>query len=368
MLTKKQIKEIRDLLDNSNNPFFLFDNDPDGLCSFLLLRKYAGKGKGFPIKSFPELDKSYFKRAQELGADCIFILDKPVVSKDFFEEAKNANLPVAWLDHHEQNHLRVSAPPAPDRKSRQNRDGSALPEEIPNFVHYYNPLYNRKKSEEPVTALCYQINGDKNLVWLAVAGCVSDKFLPRFYKDCMKKYPELTLKTKNAYDVFFNSQIGKIARIFSFALKDKTTNVVSMMKFLMKANTPYEVLEDSPANYSMHKRFEQIEVKYQKLLKKAIAIGNESGKVLFFQYGGDLSISSDLSNQLIYIFPDKTIVVIYISGMKANVSVRGKNVRDKLAAAIEGLAGATGGGHKDAAGGQMKVSDIEIFKKRFSEK
>ena len=134
------------------------------------------------------------------------------------------------------------------------------------------------------------------------------------------------LSQKKPYDVFYNSQIGKIARIFSFALKDRTTNVINMMRFLMKANTPYEVLEDSSLNHTMHHRFEQIDKTYQKLLKKANKIGENSKKILFFQYGGELSISSDLSNHLIYQFPNKVIVVIYISGMKASISVRGKNI------------------------------------------
>jgi single-stranded DNA-specific DHH superfamily exonuclease len=341
MLTKKQINEIRDKLNSSTNPLFLFDNDPDGLCSFLLLQKYGKKGKGFPIKSFPELSETYLRKISELNPDCLFILDKPVISKEFFKKVEEINLPVVWIDHHEID------------KS-----------EIPDFVSYYNPLYNRKKGEEPVTALCYQVNGDENLAWLAIAGSISDKFLPDFYENFRKKYPDLANEANEAFDVFYNSQIGKIARIFSFALKDRTTNVISMMKFLMKANTPYEVLEDSPLNHTMHYRFEQIDKTYQKLLNKAIKIGEKSGELLFFQYGGELSISSDLSNHLIYQFPNKVVAVIYVNGMKASISVRGKNIREKVIEVLNGLNGATGGGHEDAVGGQMRADDVDSFKVR----
>ena len=343
MLTQKQVEEIRDKLNSSNNPLFLFDNDPDGLCSFLLLWKYIQKGKGFPVRSFPDLDESYFKRAEELGADCIFILDKPVVSESFFKRAHEVNMPVVWIDHHE-----------------------ADKNEIPDYVEYYNPLFNKKKTNEPVTALCYQISGDRNLIWLAVAGCVSDKFYPEFYPEFREKYPELSIDSTEAFDIFYNSQIGKVARVLGFGLKDRTTNVINMIKFLMKATTPHEVLEDSPLNHSMHQRFEEIEGKYQKLLSRAIEAGRESGKVLFFQYGGDLSISSDISNQLIFKYPDKIIVVIYLTGMKANISVRGKNIRENLLKALDGLPGATGGGHDDASGGQLRISDLEVFKERFA--
>ena len=106
MLTKKQISEIREKLNSSTNPLFLFDNDPDGLCSFLLLQKYIKKGKGFPIKSFPELSEAYFSKISELNPDCLFILDKPVISKEFFKKVEEINLPIVWIDHHEINVMR----------------------------------------------------------------------------------------------------------------------------------------------------------------------------------------------------------------------------------------------------------------------
>ena len=131
-------------------------------------------------------------------------------------------------------------------------------------------------------------------MWLGVAGCISDKFTPDFYSDFKKTHPDLSFDSKNAYDIFYKSQIGKIAKIFSFALKDRTTNVVNMVKFLMKVETPYGVLEESKNNYTMHQRFKEIGNKYQKLLKKAVETNENSDKILFFQYAGDLSISSYL--------------------------------------------------------------------------
>jgi single-stranded DNA-specific DHH superfamily exonuclease len=39
MLNDKQIDEIREHLEKAQNPLFFFDNDDDGLCSFLLLQR-----------------------------------------------------------------------------------------------------------------------------------------------------------------------------------------------------------------------------------------------------------------------------------------------------------------------------------------
>jgi len=339
MLTKKQVKEIKEHLNKAQNPVFFFDNDQDGLCSFLLLQRYLGRGKGVSIRSFPELSKDYFRKVNELKADYIFILDKPVVSEEFFKEAEKINMPVVWIDHH-----------IVDNKI------------IPYFVNYYNPLLNKSKSEEPVAALCYQITNKKNDLWIAVVGCIFDQFVPKFYSEFEKKYPDLSIKSKKPLDIYYKSQIGKITRIFGFGLKDRTTNVINMMRFLMKVKTPYDVLQENSKNYTMHHRFKQIESKYQKLFKKAISIGKKQGKMLFFQYGGDLSISGDLANELSYFFPDKIIVVAYIKGVKANISIRGKKSRDILLESIKDLEEVSGGGHEEAVGGQIRIEDLEKFR------
>jgi single-stranded DNA-specific DHH superfamily exonuclease len=338
MLTKKQIKEIKEHLEKAQNPLFFFDNDPDGLCSFLLLRRYIGRGKGVAIKSFPEMNAEYFQKVKELDSDYIFILDKPVVSAAFFEEVKKFNLPVVWIDHHKIEGLVV-----------------------PKFVNYYNPAVKNPKKNEPVTYLCYKITERKEDLWIGVIGCISDRFVPDFYKEFMKLYPDLSIKSKEAFDIFYKSQIGAIARMLSFALKDKITNVVKMTNFLSSAKTPYDVLEESGKNREMHIKYRQISKKAEKFVQRAKSIANE-GRFLFFQYSGDLSISADLSNELTYLFPDKIIVVIYLTGIKANISVRGKKIKELVLKSIKEFEGATGGGHEDAVGARIKIDDLEKFK------
>jgi nanoRNase/pAp phosphatase (c-di-AMP/oligoRNAs hydrolase) len=317
MLTKNQVSQIKEHLEKAQNPVFFFDNDADGLCSFLLLQKYIGRGKGVPVRSFPGLTDSYIKKITELNSDYVFILDKPVVEESFFREIEKINLPVVWLDHH---------------KIDNNK--------IPKFVNYYNPVLQESgKSVEAVSAFCYQISKREEDLWIAIVGCVSDNFVPEFYSEAVEKYPDLTVDSKDALDVYYNSEIGKIGRIFDFALKDRTTNVINMLRFLMKVKSPYDVLEKNSRNYMMHKRFEQIDRKYNKLVNKAIEVERTSGneKILFFQYGGDLSISSEVSNKLAHLFPKKVVVV-------------------------EDLEDASGGGHENALGAKIKTEDLEKFR------
>jgi len=93
MLTKKQVKEIRGHLERAQNPLFFFDNDPDGLCSYLLLRRFIGRGKAVPVKLNP-LSVEYFRRVREFSPDYIFVLDVPEITSEFLDEVEKLNLPV----------------------------------------------------------------------------------------------------------------------------------------------------------------------------------------------------------------------------------------------------------------------------------
>jgi len=337
MLTEKQIQEIREHLKKAQNPLFFFDNDADGLCSFLLLSRYIERGKGVAIKSFPYLDQNYNRKLHELNPDYIFVLDKPLISDSFFEEARTLGIPFVWIDHHD------------------------LDIKVPEDVFYYNPAKNKEKSTEPVTYWAYQISEKKEDLWLGIIGCIGDNYFPDFTDKFIEKYPDLWKQNvKTAFDALYGTEIGKVARIIGFALKDSTSNVVKMLKFLLKASSPREVLEEESKN-SLLFRFNQIDKKYQKLLEKAESSSNE-GKLLYFQYGGDLSLSADISNELYYRHPDKIIVVAYLTGAKANLSLRGEHVRDLTIKSIQGFENATGGGHENATGAKVMIEDLPAFK------
>ena len=335
MLTDKEINEIRDHLENAKNPVFFFDNDPDGLCSFLILQRAIGHGRGVAIKSFPGLDKNYFKRVEEFNADYIFVLDKPLIDQEFIDLAEKNNIPLVHIDHHN------------------------VPKS--NLKYYYNTFYSSKNNES-VAYLCYKVTRRKEDMWLALIGCITDSYLPDFAEEYKKANPELIdFNYKSASDILYNTRFGRAAMIISFAMKDKTSNVVSMMRFLLKANNASDILEESSKTKSFLDRFNYMNEKYQKLIKKA----EESvrGDILFFTYSGDLSISQYTANELFYKHPDKVVVVSYSQGGKANVSLRwNKDIRTATVNAIKDIDGATGGGHEHAAGAKIPFGSLETFK------
>ena len=340
MLTKEQIQEIREHLENSKNPVFFFDNDPDGLCSFILLQRYIGRGRGIAIKSNPGLELSYFKRVEELKADYIFVLDKPLIDTYFIEKAKQANIPLVHIDHHN-----VPVTPIP---------------------FYYSTFHTSGKNE-PTSYLCYKVSEKKEDAWIAAIGCITDAYLPDFIDEIKNKYPDLlNYPYKTAFDIQYNTQLGKMGMILSFGIKDKTSNVVLLMKFMMKVNNPWDLLEETAKTKQILHRFNEINEKYEKILEKARK--SIEGDILFFTYSGDMSLSQYISNKLMYEFPKVVIIAVYTKGNIANVSLRwNKDIRTPTVNTVKEIEGATGGGHENSCGARIPADKLDFFKEKLLE-
>ncbi len=344
MLSEKQLSELKEHLEKAQNPIFYYDNDCDGLCSFLILRRYLGRGKGVAVRSFPDLNAQYARKARELNADYVFVLDKPVIAKEFIEEIVRLGLPLVWIDHHDVEIL--------DYKKFEN-------------VFVYNPTKNfgKERSEEPVSYWCMKLSGRKEDLWLGVIGCVADHFMPDFADEFGERYSEFWGKVHEPFDAYYRTEIGRVAQAFNFGLKDSTSNIVHLQNFLISCKGPEEVLMEVTGNYSFRKKYREIRRKYDELLDRAKK--NIRGKTIFFEYGGDLSISSDISNELSYLYPKKYVVVAYKKGSVANISLRGKSVKTILEKILEKFENASGGGHEDAVGARIKTEDLERFKELF---
>lgn len=342
MLTPTQMKEIKEHLQRAQNPIFLYDNDADGLCSFLLLRRFLGRGKGVAIRSYPDLNLQYAEKVKELKGDYVFILDKPLTSRAFVEELGTMHIPIVWIDHHS-----VSLDTFSNEFSH---------------VHTYNPARNegKEKSDEPVTYWAYELTKRKEDMWIAIMGCIADHFMPPFAEEFGKKYPELWGKVKVPFDVYYKTEIGKIARALNFGIKDSTSHIVELQEFLIKCKGPEEVFSEVEGNGSFRKRYEEIRKKYKSFMLKAQECLD--GKVLFFSYGGDMSISADLANELYYNNPGIYVAVAYVKGTIANISMRGKGVRNILELIKKEIPEAIGGGHDDAVGSRVKSEYLPKFK------
>ncbi|MBU2576177.1 MAG: hypothetical protein KKF50_00465 [Nanoarchaeota archaeon] len=336
MISISKLQEIREHLENSQNPLFFFDNDVDGLCAFLILQRAIGRGKGVAIKSFPDLKEQYLKKVEELNPDTIFILDKAELSKEFAEAVEKKGIPIIWIDHHE----------------------TKTPKEIIDKTFYYNS----HPSSEPTTYIAQKVFNRQDDLWLAIIGCIGDVYMPDFAEDFEKASPELFNSKISAFDALNSTEIGKMVRMINFGLMDSITNVVQLIKYLFKAKNAYDLLEENQYTKQFHKRYTQLNEFFNKQVKKAEENFYEKSPLIFFSYSGNTSMSSEISNRLFYNHRNKLVVVAFKRPEKVNISIRGKNALEITKKAIEDIEGATGGGHVEATGAMVPIDEFEKFK------
>ncbi len=165
------------------------------------------------------------------------------------------------------------------------------------------------------------------------------------------------------------TEIGKAVRMLNFGLKDTTTNVVNLIRFLTKAKTFYDIYEESPQTRQLHKRYSQLQEIYQKNMEKTRSQISPNSKILFYTYSGDTSMSAELSNELRFKHPERIIIVAYknIKQDKVSISLRGENIRNILLKILEKIPEATGGGHDKACGARIPIDKLDDFKRELEE-
>ena len=339
MLTEKQLKQIREELDSCKRPLIFFHDDADGLCSFLLFYRRLKEGKGVIVKTTPRIDKKFLTIVEEYGPDKIFVVDIAIVEQEFIDKVKQK---IVWIDHH---------PPL----ERENID-------------YYNPRIGNPDDNIPASEICYDVVQDD--LWIAMIGVISDWHWPAFAEEFRDAYPDLLPeKINEPEEALFESPLGKLIEIISFALKGSTKEAMQSAKIMTRISSPYEILnQESPAGKFLYKKYSSLKNKYDTLLKKALE-QKAKGKILLFRYPHDqFSFTKDLANELLHRSPDKIILIAREKGNEMKMSLRSKKeiLPPLLEKALEGLEG-YGGGHEHACGASVKINDFEQFVKQLEE-
>src|SRR3989338_1955064 len=340
-LSKAQAHQIKDNLDNCKRPLFFFDDDQDGLCSYLQLYRYKQEGRGIIVKTTPKIGSLFVRKVSEYQPDKVFVLDIADVQQDFLDEMK---VPVIWIDHH-----------GPFER---------------NNVKYFNPRVSNFEDNHPTSYLCYQaVQQD---LWLATVGCIADWFMPPFIEELKEKYPDMIGEQhKTVVDILYNTKLGHLIRVVSFILKGKNDDVHKSIKVMEKIASPYEVLNQETAQGRfLYKRYEQANKLFEPLQKEIMAAaGHSNDKLVVYTYKDDkTSFTSDLSNEAVYRFPDKIIIVAREKNNEMKCSLRSTKISlpPLIEKALAGLGG-YGGGHENACGLNVKSSDFEEFLRRFKE-
>ncbi len=339
MIPPKDLEHIRTQILEAENPTFLFDDDPDGLCSFLLLWKHAKKGKGIPTRG--KLSEDTVDKLAFLNTDLVVILDKPEMDQEIVDMIK---VPIIHIDHHFPVEAKAD------------------------HYQYYNPRVENDKDNRPTSYWAYQIV--KENIWIATVGIISDWFIPEFLEEFNKEYPGLLPDVlEKPGQALFDEKFGDLAKAFAFSLKGKADDRKKCLKVLTRIEHPDEILKQTtPQGKFIFKHFDKMNRAYQELREEAMK-SEADGKVLLFSYPSiQHSFTSLIANEMVYRNPDKVVIIARVKDDAVIMSLRSPDVPIPpiLEKALEGLDG-RGGGHDLACGGSVRNDQFIEFIRRFKE-
>ena len=334
----KTLEEIKERIIQSKNPLILFDDDADGTCSFTLIYRFLQRGNGVIVKSSPEVKiDPYISKVREYGPDLIIILDKPKIQDEFLEEV---NCDVVWIDHHQVQ-----------KKLNKN-------------LFYYNPS---EKGLTSTSAICWEIvkNKSPNDVWIAFTGAIGDwNYSEKLKKEFLRKFPNLINKEyKTAPEILFKTSIGKLVKVIAFNLKGKLGDVKKSFRIFTRMESPEEILNcTTPAGKYLYERYKKINKHYEVLRDKALNAATSDLFLISMVAQPNYSFSSELSNEILFNYPDKIIVIGRFNGGFAKCSIRTAfdiDLRPIIEVATEGIG--YGGGHAKACGGCIEEDNFNQF-------
>ena len=195
-------------------------------------------------------------------------------------------------------------------------------------------------------------------------GIIGDWHIPEFINDFKKDYSDLLPKTyKDPGDIYFNSRLGDLIKIITFALKGSTTEVKKTISILLKIESPYDILNQATANGKyIFKRADRLQKEYDTLLEKAKKTKIKDDILLFLYPLTKTSFTSIFSNEISYLFPDKFVIIGRETSGEVKISLRSQKykVRDIFEKAMVNIEG-HGGGHLHACGAHIKKKDFNLF-------
>ncbi|HLC72864.1 MAG TPA: DHH family phosphoesterase [Candidatus Nanoarchaeia archaeon] len=330
MLSQQQIQEIRDALEQSKNPLIFFDDDTDGLTSFLLLYRKYKKGHGVPVKAPQTEENLYLRKIQAYDPDLVVVLDRPVLVQSLLNKIQ---VPIIWIDHHEP----------------LERQG----------VKYYNPMVLTKGDNRPTSYWCYQVAQQD--LWIAMVGIISDWYIPEFVKNF--EYKELLGKAKTPPEVLFETEFGRLIKVFNFSLKGRMPDIKKQIAALMKIDNPMEILQQSsPKGKFIYRHYEKINQYYEEILLDALHTKGKDNVFVFTYPSTQHSFTGTLSNELLHRREEKVLIIAREKDGEMRISLRGKEtvILPIVKKALEKVHG-SGGGHEMACGANVRKEKFQIF-------
>ncbi len=333
-ITEDELQDFAQRIRQASRPLIYYDDDADGLASYLLVHHANRDAIGVRCGRGPEVDAEFARKIHENQPDLVVILDKPRVSDEFFT---SYNTPTLWLDHHD--------PTAYKKRGH---------------VTYLNPRVHNDHDNRPTSYWVWLALGGP--VWIAGVGTTAD-WHDSLLVDVRRAHPELLGRVRGIKGALYRSPLGELVRIFNFSLKGATKHIRGCVNTLKKIEHPKELLTgNTPRGRFILKHVKPILVEYEEQLRQAQQTRSRKGVFVHIFSAHKNSLVAEVANELLVRRRTPLIIVGRRTGGEIKFSMR-SHTRDLppiVEKALQGVEG-YGGGHRDACGGSVSERDWKRF-------
>ncbi|MFH0837295.1 MAG: DHH family phosphoesterase [Candidatus Aenigmatarchaeota archaeon] len=310
----------------------VFNNDLDGMCSCVMIKKYLNKIGNNPyiIAQPMPPDKNLIRKMQSGISNKVIFLDMAIDQSAGLVKKIKGMGELLIVDHH-----LVS----------QNLNSKII-------VHC-NPRIKNPSIYQSTSYIVHKIisemDGMEELDWIAALGAIADYDL--------SSSQDLVKKIQKKYDM---NKLHKIVAILSSLKATRTMTCEKTVDALMAIKDPEEVLETE----EFIRSYEEIENEKQGVMINIQSDTKINGNVVLYEIKSRYNIRSEVSTRLAEKYKDKIVIVYEKIGKKINGSVRCQSRKfsvDSVLKSASSTLNASAGGHEAAGGITIDEKDWSQF-------
>ncbi len=348
-------------LQSKQGVVIIHDDDPDGICSAVLLSKCCSRiVSANPAVHSTEYGQSLTPKLLRMlrkdDPQAIIFTDVPAIPQNLLSEAAEI-AEILILDHH-------------------------YPENYQKAI-YANPRLLKALAYLPSSYLAFHVATalglPRTLCWIAGVGVLSDHGVEncrQLFTLIRSEFPDLVGNAKvEDVSLMDESPLGVLTKtITSATVASPGQGAQVAFKALNAADTYRDILEGSRPDFRQLREWNQmVEYEFQSVIgdarRSVVRLGR---KVVVYRFQSRLRIKSLVANYLPRLFGDNIVLVIQKDGKYTHVSLRRgdgnhTDLRSLVQRAIGDIPDASGGGHPEASAARLPTVWVDQFLDRIAE-
>ena len=326
-LEKKVLEYLKNIKEK-DGVIIVYNNDLDGMCSCVIVKKYLRKigNEPYIISQPMPPDKNLIKKMQTGVPNKIIFLDMAIDQCSSVIQKIKGIADILIIDHH---------------LISQNLNSKG--------VIHYNPRLKDPKLYQSTSYLAYKIvsklNGIENIDWIGALGAIADYDL--------SNSQDLIKEAQKNHDL---KKLHKIVAVLDSLKATRTMTCDQIVDVLMALKEPEKILETS----EFLKSYEEIENEKNNIMSNAQSEAKILGDVVLYEISSKYNLRSEISTRLAEKHKNKFVIIYEKIGKKINASVRNQSKKynvDKILKKASQHLNASAGGHEAAGGVTIDEKD-----------